>query len=73
MLKHAEQISQQYGLKLNRDECVAIAMNNEGNIHFHDGTLSVKKYESTYLGHEINREANITHEITNKIQEVRGT
>ena len=73
LLKHTEQISLQYGLRLNRDKCVAIAMNGDGVIHFHDGTPLDKKYETTYLGHEINRESNITHEISNKIQEVRST
>ena len=58
---------------LNRDKCVAITMNSDGNIHFPDGVPLDKKYESTYLGHEINKESNIMHEISNKFQEVRGT
>ena len=48
-------------------------MNGSGAIHFHDRTPLDKKYKTTYLGHEINRESNITHEISNKIQEVRST
>ena len=73
LLKHTEQISKQYGLKLNRDKCVAVCMNGESNIHFEDGTLLEKKYETTYLGNELNKEVNIRHEITNKIQEVNRT
>ena len=46
---------------------------HHGNIHFHDGTPLDKKYETTYLGNEINKEVNIQHEITNKMQEVRRT
>ena len=73
LLKLTEKVSANYGLKLNRDKCVAIAMNGDGNIHFSDGTRLDKKYEATYLGHEVNKETNIMHEISNKIQEVRGT
>ena len=68
-----EEISKRYGLHLNRGKCVAIAMNNDGNIHFQDDTPLDKKYETTYLGNELNREVNIMHEVSNKIQEVRGT
>ena len=68
-----ERISQQYGLHLNRDKCVAIPMNNDGSIHFQDGTPLATEYEATYLGNEINREVNIRHEISNKLQEVRRT
>ena len=52
-------------------------MNNDGIIHFYDGTVLTKSYESTYLGNEINRDVNIAHEILNKMQcqmqEVRCT
>ena len=73
LLKHTEHISRRYGLTLNRDKCVAIAMNNDGSIHFSDGTPLDKQYETMYLGNEINREINIQHEISNKQQEVRCT
>ena len=55
LLKLTETISEKYGLKLNRSKCFAIAMNNNGNIHFHDGTPLDKKHETTYLGNEINK------------------
>ena len=38
LLRLTEEVSSQYGLKLNRDKCVAIAMNIDGNIHFQDNT-----------------------------------
>ena len=48
-------------------------MNNDGSIHFQDGTPLSTEYEATYLGNEINREVNSRHEIANKLQEVRRT
>ena len=59
LLRLTEQVSSNYGLKLNRDKCVAIAMNNDGNMHFHDNTPLEKQYETRYLGNEINKEVNI--------------
>ena len=56
---------------MNRDKCVAIPMNNEGSVHVQDGTPLATEYEATYLGNAINREVNIRHEISNKLQEVR--
>ena len=38
LLKLTENISAQYGLKLNKDKCFAAAMNNDESIHFSDGT-----------------------------------
>ena len=37
LLKLTEIISAQYDSKLNKDKCFAIAMNNDGDIHFDDG------------------------------------
>ena len=73
LLSLTERVSQQYGLSLNRAKCIAIPMNNDGNIHFQDGTPLTREFEATYLGNEINREVNIRHEIFNKLQEVRRT
>ena len=70
LLSLTEKISQQYGLHLNRGKCVAIPMNNDGRIHFADGSALTKCSEATYLGNELNQEVNIQHEILNKIQEV---
>ena len=41
-------------------------MNNDGSVHFDNQEPLPKKIETTYLGNEINREANIWHEISNK-------
>ena len=48
-------------------------MNYEGSIHFQDGKPLATEYEATYLGNESNRQVNIRHEISNKLQEVRRT
>ena len=62
----------QYGLKLNKDMCIAAQTNHNGRIHFHDGSLLVSAYEATYIGNDINKEVNIRHEIINKMSEVHG-
>ena len=48
-------------------------MNNDGSVHFDNEEPLPKRFETTYLGNEINREANIWHKILNKMQEVRKT
>lgn len=73
LLKWTETVSSTYGLKLNKDKCVAVAMNSDPNIHFHNNEPLKKEYETVYLGNEINKEVNITLEISNKLQEVRKT
>ena len=73
LLSLTELTSSKYGLRLNKDKCVVIQMNNDGSVHFNNGEQLPKRFESMYLGNEINREANIRHEIINKIQEVRKT
>jgi len=73
LLKHTENVSSQFGLNLNKDKCVAINMNNEGNIKFQDGKSFEQKYETKYLGNELNKEVNITHEISAKMHDVRKT
>ena len=73
MLKLTELFSGKYGLRLNKDKCVAIQMNNDGVVHFENGEPLPKKFETTYLGNELNRDVNIKHEILNKMQEVRKT
>ena len=65
-----ERISKQHGLNLNRDKCVALAMSNDGSIHFQDGTQLAKGFEAAYLGNEINEDVNIPHEV---VQRIRGT
>ena len=73
LLKLTETISSKYGLRLNKGKCVTVQMNNDGLVHFENDEPLPKKFEATYLGNEINKEANIKHEILNKMQEVRKT
>ena len=73
LLKWTEQVSSKYGLKLNKDKCVAVAMNSDGGIHFQNKEPLKKEYEAIYLGNEINKEVNIALEISNKLHEVRKT
>ena len=48
-------------------------MNSDGLVHFANNEPLPKKMEATYPGNEINNEANIKHQILNKMQEVRKT
>ena len=48
-------------------------MNNECLVHVENLEPLPKKFEATYLGNEINKDANNRHEILNKMQEVRQT
>ena len=73
LLKLTETISGKYGLRLNRNKCVVIQMNSDGLVHFANNEPLPKKMEATYPGNEINNEANIKHQILNKMQEVRKT
>ena len=73
LLRLTENLSGQYGLKLNRHKCVAIPMNNDGKVHFDDDMPLPKNFEATYLGNELNKEVNVKHEILNKLQTVRIT
>ena len=73
LLKLAETISTKHGLRLNKDKCVVIQMNNDGMVHFESNEPLPKQFEAAYLGKGINKEANIQHEILNKMQEVRKT
>ena len=73
LLKLTETISSTYGLRLNRNKCVVIQMNNGGLVHFADNEPLPKNMEATYLGNENHNEANIKHEILNKMQKLRKT
>ena len=73
LLRLTENLSAQYGLKLNKDKCVAIPMNNDGDIHFDNAMPLPKNFEATYLGNERNQQVNVKHEILNKLQSVRIT
>ena len=73
LLHLTEMSSSKYGFYLNKNKYVAIQMNNDGSVHFDNQEPLPKRFETAYLGNEINREANIWHDILNKMQEVRKT
>ena len=50
LLKHMEECSGHYGLKLNRAKCHSMNMLRDSNIHFGDGTVLDKTQDATYLG-----------------------
>ena len=57
LLHLTEVISSKYGLCLNKNKCVAIQMHNDGSVHFDNQEPLPKRFETIYLGNEINREA----------------
>ena len=65
----AEHVSEQCGLKLNRDKCCYIAMNGGTLIKFKDGTRLKRVPEATYLGHQLAQTVNIRHEINYKMKQ----
>ena len=59
LLALTESVSSKYGLRLNKDKCVVVQMNNDGLVHFANNEPLPKRFETMYLGNEINKEANI--------------
>ena len=47
LLKLTETISEKYGLRLNKNKCVVIQMNNDGWVHFENNEPLPKKFEAT--------------------------
>jgi len=72
LLHLTETVSSTYGLCLNKNKCVAIQMNNDGSVHLDNQEPLPKRFETTYLGNEINREAILARNFE-QIQEVRKT
>ena len=67
-LLHAiEDESAYYGLKLNHDTCVVLAMNGQNRIAFRDGSRMKHAEEATYLDGVLTKKVNITSEISNRI------
>jgi hypothetical protein len=54
LLEHAENISEKYGLKLNKEKCVNLNMNTDLQQTFHDGEKIQKAEDATYLGNVLN-------------------
>ena len=73
LLKLVEITSAKYGLRLNKDKCVVINMNNDENIWFEHGDELAQVKEAMYLGNELNDKADIKTEILHRKQEVRNT
>ena len=73
LLKLIETVRGKYGLRLNRNKRAVIQKNNDGLVHCANDEPLRKKMGATYLGSEINNEADIKHELLSKMQEVRKT
>ena len=63
MLAEIEEAAELYGLKLNRETCVAICMYNNPGIKFKDGTTVQKVEEAVYLGVQLSKTMDINKEI----------
>jgi hypothetical protein len=60
LLKEIEEVSMQYGLRLNRGKCCFMAMNGNTQVNFHDGVKLQRKTETVvYLGHHFSQPMNI--------------
>ena len=55
-LMEVENVSQQYGLRLNRNKCCYISMNGNNVVKFPDGQVLNRVGEATYLGHKSRKE-----------------
>ena len=63
-------MSGKYDLRLNRDKCIVIQINNNGVVQFENGEPFPKKFETIYLGNELNKDIKIKYEILNKISKI---
>ena len=68
-LKEIEIEGKKYGMTLNKGKCETICSNQNMNVHFQDKTQVEKKEEVKYLGCMLNRQGNITTEISKRIAE----
>ena len=62
LLKHMENCSERYGLKINRRKCHTLHMHREASIHFQDNTVLHKAHDATYLGNNLNCKVNLARE-----------
>ena len=72
-LAELEAAAAAYGLRLNKDKCCVIAMYNNPNIKFADGTPVVKVKEAKYLGVVLAEDASILKEINARIKNTMAT
>ena len=73
LLKHMENCSERYGLKINRRKCHTLHMHREASIHFQDNTVLHKAHDATYLGNSLNCKVNLAREVTQRIQDTKRT
>ena len=73
LLKEIEEVSMQYGLRLNRGKCCFIAMNGNNQVRFHDGVKLQRKTEPVFSGHHLSQSMNIRREVKLKLQQIMQT
>ena len=72
LLHEIEFQSETYGLKLNKQKCVFFAMNKNNKIHFLDGEEMKETENTTYLGANISKNANIKEEISMRLMKANA-
>ena len=72
-LMEVENVSLQYGLRLNRNKCCYISMNGNNVVKFPDGQVLNRVGEATYLGHQITEGMDVRHEIQHKMVQTLKT
>ena len=73
LLEKVKRISKKYGLALNRDKCVNLNMSTAEEQVFADGQKINGETNTVYLGNELNTQANIRGQVSNRIREVSKT
>jgi len=71
LLDLIEEISECYGLKINKGKCHAIHMHSNASIYFKDNTPLPKAHDATYLGNNLNYKVNLAREVTQRIQDTK--
>ena len=62
-----EEESTYYGLALNHDKCIVLAMSGRNIIRFRDGSHTRHADEIPYLGGKLTKQVNIASEISSRI------
>ena len=73
LLKLTEEISECYGLKINKGKCHSLNMQSDASIHVKDNTPIHKAHDATYLGNNLNSKVNLAREVTQRIQDTKRT
>ena len=72
-LEQIERISGQYGLNLNKDKCVNLNRNTDGQQTFREGEKLINAEDATYLGNTPNSKATAIMEVEKQVQQVNIT